>query len=271
MRKYTQQEAEQLFEDHGFVLHDVYINTHTPMNALCSCGTKTRTALHSVLHGHHCAFCKESNMRQQFALSQKYVAEKFAKRGYTLLSQYFNCFTKLQCKCPNGHLFTIRWNDFNKGVGCAICARFLHGHNEQGDKHYRWNPDRIAVLRVQKVAHQHRELLRRCRKQMGTAHESDSIEELGYSAKELREHIEAHWNYAFVQNGPWAIDHILPIKAFHDHGIFDAQVINALENLMPRSQHDNSEKKDWYREEDFLQYCAKHNIVVQPSNKEILS
>lgn len=270
-QRYTQQEVEQIFEDHGFILQDVYTNNHSPMCATCSCGSSTRITLKNILHNQHCLACRGIKTRQQLALSQEYVADQFTKRGFVLLSQYTNSQIKLKCQCPNGHIVWLQWANFSQGHGCSICAYLKNGQNEQGSKHHNWNPDREAVNHRQKTTRQYCDLLKRCKNRLGTERESLPIDDLDYSAKELMEHIEAHWNYTIVSNGPWAIDHILPIKAFHDHGSYDPKVINALDNLMPRSQHDNCEKSDWYREEDFLQYRARHNIVGQPRNKENLS
>lgn len=50
-----------------------------------------------------------------------YIKSIFEDFGYRLLSKYINCGTKMVIKCPEGHLFSMCWNDFQQGNRCPIC------------------------------------------------------------------------------------------------------------------------------------------------------
>jgi len=50
---------------------------------------------------------------------RKYIAEE----GFTLLSkEYKNALTKLDIRCPNDHVFPMKWNDFKTGARCKYCS-----------------------------------------------------------------------------------------------------------------------------------------------------
>ena len=42
-----------------------------------------------------------------------------------------------------------------------------------------------------------------------------------------------------------------------------ARIICALDNFQPLSRLEYSEKKDFYIEDQFIQYCQSHNISLQ--------
>ena len=56
-------------------------------------------------------------------LSYKYVKQYIKKHVYKLLSnEYKNSKTKLKLKCPEGHEYKVKFNDFQQGYRCPICA-----------------------------------------------------------------------------------------------------------------------------------------------------
>ena len=70
------------------------------------------------------------------------------------------------------------------------------------------------------------------------------VEILGYTAKDLRQHLESQFvdGMSWDNRSEWHIDHIKPIKAFLDEGITDPAIINALDNLQPLWAHENLSK-----------------------------
>lgn len=99
------------------------------------------------------------------------------------------------------------------------------------------NPDRAAQTLKVKMWKVHRHLLGRVRKRLGTAKSGHTFEQLGYSADELKRHLETLFEPGMTwQNhgnglGKWNIDHIRPLCTF-DIGSDPADV-NALSNLRP--------------------------------------
>jgi len=56
-------------------------------------------------------------------LTYEFVKSSFEKEGYTLLSKgYKNSHTKLDYKCPEGHIHSITWHGWSSGYRCPYCA-----------------------------------------------------------------------------------------------------------------------------------------------------
>jgi len=56
-------------------------------------------------------------------LTYEEVRDYMSNEGFTLISEtYKNAITKLDIKCPKGHLFQMRWNDFKTGFRCKHCS-----------------------------------------------------------------------------------------------------------------------------------------------------
>jgi len=83
---------------------------------------------------------------------------------------------------------------------------------------------------------------------------------LGYDYKQLQEHILNHPNYEKIKNDKWHIDHIWPIKAFVDYGLYDLSLINCLENLRPLEAFENNSKSGKYCLADFEEWLTKKGI-----------
>jgi hypothetical protein len=79
-------------------------------------------------------------------------------------------------------------------------------------------------------------------KRMGTNKEKNTYDVLGYSAEELKNHIESLFleNMSWDNWGEWHIDHIGPISSFDKTE--SPKIINALENLQPLWAIDNIKK-----------------------------
>ena len=52
----------------------------------------------------------------------EFVKTEFEKYGYTLIdNEYINCKTKINCVCPNGHKYSVRFTNFKNGQRCKKC------------------------------------------------------------------------------------------------------------------------------------------------------
>ena len=52
-----------------------------------------------------------------------FVRNEFEKEGYVLLSKkYVNSKTKLECKCPKGHIYLVSWSSWKSGCRCIHCS-----------------------------------------------------------------------------------------------------------------------------------------------------
>ncbi len=124
-------------------------------------------------------------------------------------------------------------------------------------------PEKELIAR-QKVRAVMKQMLHRVLK-MARMKKSCTIEKsLGYSKKELRDHIESQFtgDMSWQNRSSFHIDHIVPIAKFMDHGIHDPSIINNLKNLQvlpPSVNHRKSGKydDDGYQGELFRQLTAK--------------
>lgn len=87
-----------------------------------------------------------------------------------------------------------------------------------------------------------RTLLNNTLKRLGTKKESSTIELLGYSALELKNHIEKQFTdgMSWINYGKWHIDHKKPVSLFDKSE--KVAIVNALSNLQPLWALDNLKK-----------------------------
>ncbi len=91
-----------------------------------------------------------------------------------------------------------------------------------------------------------RSLLGRVLKLTGKKKKLKTCEILGYTAKELRDHIESLFQdgMTWENHGEWHIDHIYPISLLIKQGVNDPAQINCLLNLQPLWAGDNLAKSN---------------------------
>lgn len=71
---------------------------------------------------------------------------------------------------------------------------------------------------------------------------------LGYTSRELREHIESKFldGMNWCNHGEWHIDHIIPVSILLEYEVTEPSIINALSNLQPLWAFDNLSKGNRY-------------------------
>lgn len=88
--------------------------------------------------------------------------------------------------------------------------------------------------------------LRTCYQYLGETKRDRAHKLLGYSPRQLQDHIQNHPNWLLVKDEDWHLDHIFPIIAFLDAGIRDVSLMCCLENLQPLAGQANMQKNDSY-------------------------
>ncbi len=108
---------------------------------------------------------------------------------------------------------------------------------ELARRRYREDPDYAAAVMM-------RNFLRRLIRRNGMVKDGKTCDVLGYSAQELRRHIERQFSkgMTWANYGQWHIDHIVPVAEMIRAGENDPAVINALTNLRPLWARDNQRK-----------------------------
>ena len=89
-----------------------------------------------------------------------------------------------------------------------------------------------------------RQILADTHRRMGTTKETHTIDELGYSAMVLKNHLESMFTDGMTwgNHGEWHIDHIIPVSKFSKET--KPSVVNSLSNLQPLWAFDNLSKGD---------------------------
>jgi len=105
------------FEKEGYKLLGEYKNAHAPIEFICPSGHRNRIRYSDFKKGHRCASCGGTGK-----LSHKEVADRLAKEGYTLLTEYKNTAGRFEFICPAGHRHSMAYSNFYSGNRCALCA-----------------------------------------------------------------------------------------------------------------------------------------------------
>lgn len=107
-------------------------------------------------------------------------------------------------------------------------------------------------IKEHKSKHPHiyawRTLLTNTLKRLNTNKSHSTIEMLGYSADELKIHLESLFKegMSWENYGKWHIDHIKPVSFFDEDE--DVSIVNSLENLQPLWAFENLSKSNKYNE-----------------------
>lgn len=237
-----------LFQSKGCVLLSEYVTSKRPLDFRCFCGKVGRvSSLSAFLKG--TGRCKVCAYRTK---QYEEVRSFFANYDYLLVTdRYVNNCTKMKYVCPKNHTSSMSWSNFKNGKRCPFCYR----ESTKGSGSPSWNADRDQV-KLTRRAHKFLEhALYNAMVKGGDVRDGKKRREiLGYSAKELKEHIESHPNWPLVRFSRWHLDHIFPVKAFFEHGITDLKMIHSLDNLRPITAEDNLKKSDYYDEAAFVEW-----------------
>lgn len=233
------------------VLDQDYLGAHTPITCRCEQGHEIKLSWVGFKQGVGCAKCK-GNAK----LTYEEVRAIFEKNDCKLISEtYTNSITPLEYICKCGNASKIRLGDFNQGKRCRQCSIL------KGEKHPRYNHDRGKHDLYQKVSRQAHDALKCSLRYLGKKKVEKTSSVLGYSTQQLIDRLTEHVDWPKLKDGDWSMDHVFPIKAFMDHGIFDLRLINHLDNLQPMLRRDNSSKNDKYDDAAFKNWLAEHGVV----------
>jgi len=110
-----------------------------------------------------------------------------------------------------------------------------------------------------KAARSYRQSLRGVLDRIGTKKEKHTIEYLGYSSLEYKEHIESLWEPGMswenhgIGEGTWQVDHIKEVIQYAEEGVTDTKIIHALSNLQPLWDDEHRKKSGRFLHERKLE------------------
>lgn len=221
-KKLKYDEVKQLFENESYILKSTqYKNNRSKLEYICANGHVGVTTLFGFKRGNRCAEC--ANVKQK---DFKFIKTEFENRNYKLLStEYKNAHSKLKCICPNNHEIEISWHSIRKGHGCNVCGYL----NNSKEMHPRWITDRSKINKCKEL------------------HKSSDT----YKRKYRKLHN--------ITDSNLHVDHIFPISAFHEHKIYDLDIINDFDNFQILPAEKNRIKSGKYDKSKFYEYLKSKN------------
>jgi hypothetical protein len=255
---FTYDFVRNYFSEHGCELLDKnYVNSVTPLNYRCLCGTISKIDFGNFRKGRRCQTCKSKKSSQENRTKHDDIETLCKQHDCQLVRSWItNRKTRIEYICKCGESSEAYLTNFKRFPNCKKCD----SAKISGDKCHMFNPDREAVAlskRFRKMCGQH---ILRFMKATAQKKTKSTHTLLGYTPQELQKHILNHPDYATCIGKEWHVDHIFPIQAFLDHGILDLKIINKLDNLRPMLGPENLLKADKYNETEFKKWLeANHD------------
>lgn len=258
--KLTHEYVSNYFIEQGCELLEDYKGCQTPMSYKCSCGNVSKTRWDHFKSGKRCSQCKRG-----VKTSLEEVRQIFLDNGCELLStEYKYPKEKLKYKCKCGKIsFCILASMKYQKTHCKEC-----GYKKISKA--LTIEDREALALRNKFKKKCYGMLQHTLAMLGKKKDGHTRDLLGYSPKDLQEHIEKHpnWNELKTKNWlenrhqRWHLDHYFPISAFIENGIYDIKIINCLDNLRPVTQQENNIKNNKYDKDEFFQWLKNKNLTT---------
>jgi len=106
------------FEKEGYVLlSKEYVNNHTKLDYICPKGHKHYITWGNWKSGYRCPYCSGKAV-----INIEYIRDVMLKERYILLSStYINAHIHLKVRCPKGHVYYVKWNNWKSGKRCPMC------------------------------------------------------------------------------------------------------------------------------------------------------
>jgi hypothetical protein len=250
-RRLSYDDVRQFFIDQGCELLDKeYPNNNVILNYRCKCGNVSRIRFRDFKRGRRCQDCKGKTSSAKLKTDDEKLFEFCSAHGCKFVRSWIKCKkTRIEYICKCGNVCEAYWTNFKNFPNCWECGKA----KKSGDKCYMYDPDREAIAFRKKFRKTCGRLLKRALEATGQAKTDHTYKMLGYTPKELQEHIFNHPNFKNC-GSDYHIDHIFPIQAFLNHGVKDLTLINKLCNLQPLPGPENISKADSYDEREFVEW-----------------
>jgi hypothetical protein len=256
------------FEERGFQLVSTeYANMNQMLDYICVCGRQTQKSFSNFLAtSGKCRECMMESLRERSKTHTfEEVKRLFEESGCQLLeNEYVNIYTpmKYRCKCGQTDCKKLRHINPKLGVQCFNCS--LH----YGEGHHMWCRDREAIHMRRKIHDKCRMAVRNCLRHAGKKKSKTTREYVSFSDETLLLHFESFPNWDTLKKQKWEIDHIFPVKAFIQYGIYEPQIINSLDNLQPLTREENLKKGKKYDKRAFEQWLKCHSALTVPPHSD---
>jgi len=135
----------------GKCLSTNYVNSHSMLEWQCGkCDNIWESMAFYIKHqGHWCPKCGGT---QKLTLGE--CIEYGLSRGFKCLeTEYVNCMTKMNWRCPNGDIFACNFSSLRTGQGCPKCINKTETRETGFSPDWCVNPETKAALRFDIVIH----------------------------------------------------------------------------------------------------------------------
>jgi len=124
-KKLTYSYVKSFIENEGHqLLSKEYKNNHTKLTIKCPKDHINSINFSNFRQGQRCFECNKLNLSKKFSFNYDYIKNFIEKEGYQLLSSdYVNAHIKLLVKCPLGHEYKVKFNNFQQGQRCFECNK----------------------------------------------------------------------------------------------------------------------------------------------------
>lgn len=129
-KKHTYEYVKKYIEEQGYeLISKEYINNVTKIEVKCQHGHIYKVRFRDFKNrNERCPICNKNSERLKYEDVKNYIESQ----GYELISDtYINNCTKLKIKCPNGHIFFAKYNNFkDSNTRCSICSSNSKGEDK---------------------------------------------------------------------------------------------------------------------------------------------
>lgn len=132
--KHSIEKILKLIEVKGYKLvSGEYENVYSSLTFECKNGHIHKSTLSNLVYGGSCKECSKFNY---WTIDK--VKDFCIETGYTCLSDNYTYIDKLKFKCPNDHIFDMRWDIFYCGSRCLACYNIRKTTNMVGSGNPNW-------------------------------------------------------------------------------------------------------------------------------------
>jgi len=122
-QRFEYNDVKSYIESYGYkLLSGEYKNINTKLKLQCPEGHIYQASYNVFKNGHRCKICSDKKGSLKQRLKYNDVKSYIESYGYKLLSgEYKNNRVKMDIQCPEGHIFKMKYNNFQIGQRCPIC------------------------------------------------------------------------------------------------------------------------------------------------------
>ncbi|MFC6603873.1 hypothetical protein [Ectobacillus funiculus] len=133
-------EVEEYFREQNCIMLSPFIDVHTPIEYVCSCGNTDIKDFTHFKRGQRCKECAKLKKRRARQNNPQEVVAYFESQGCVLLDEYESYHKRMAYICVCEKEDMISYSNFKQGKRCKSC-----GDKKKAD-HFRLNPEYVKAF-----------------------------------------------------------------------------------------------------------------------------